>query len=100
MECPNCKEKYQFYEVPFEYRNMKFLVTEFLCPFCEVWITPSKLYIKIMSVVFALAITSIIFVFLSILNNADYKIYAIGSGLMSFISFIFSYQVLKYEVKE
>ena len=42
MECPNCKENYKFYEVPLQNRNMKFLVTEFLCPYCGIWLKPDR----------------------------------------------------------
>jgi len=100
MECPNCKEKYKFYEVPFEYRNMKFLITEFLCPFCEVWITPSNAYKKTLAIVFSLAAVSIIFVVLSVYYNSEFKIFSIGSGLASFITFVISYKILSYEIRK
>ncbi len=98
MECPNCKEKYEFYEVPIEYRNMKFLITEFLCPFCEVWITPSNTYKKTLAIVFSLATISIIFVALSVYYDPEFKIFAIGSGVASFITFVLSYKILNYEI--
>jgi len=99
MECPNCKEKYEFYEVPFEYRNMKFLVTEFLCPFCEVWITPSKSYKNLLTMVFILATISIIFIVLGVYYDPLYKLFAFASGLITFITFILSYKILSYVIK-
>ena len=100
MECPNCKKQYGFYEVPFEYRKMKFLITEFLCPFCEVCITPSNAYKKIIAVFSSLAAISIFLVFLSIYYDPDLKVFAIGTGVISFIVLILSYQILNYEIKK
>ena len=99
MECPNCTKEYEFSEVPFEHRNMKFLITEFLCPFCEVWITPSNAYKKTLAICFSLAMISITFFFLTVYYEPEFKMLSIGSGVAAFIALLLSFKTLDYEIK-
>ena len=100
MECPNCKEKYKFQDVPFEYRNMKFLVTEFICPFCDVWITPGKTYKNILTASIVLTIASVILIILGEYFNATFKWLGISLVFISFLLLISSKFVLNYEIKK
>lgn len=100
MQCPNCKEKYRFQDVPFQYRYMKFLVTEFICPFCEVWITPGKAFKGMLKTFILLTLASIIFIILGKYYNPTFMWVGIGLCFFSFLFLILSKIVLKYEVKQ
>ena len=100
MECPSCKEKYSFRDVPFESRNVKFLVTEFICPFCDVWITPTKAYGNILSGFVALTTISVILILLGKDFSSIFMWFGITLSFISFILLISSKFTLKYEIKK
>ena len=100
MECPNCKEKYKFQDVPLEYKNMKFLVTEFICPFCDVWITPGKTYKFLLAVFIVITITSVICVISGEFFSSPLKWLGISLSFMSFLLLISAKLLLKYEIKK
>jgi len=59
VECPSCNKNYSFAEVPLEYRNMKALVTEFICPYCEAYLRPDKRFTILISVCYLLCFLSL-----------------------------------------
>ncbi len=99
MECPNCKEHYAFKDVPFDNRNIKFLITEFTCPFCEILITPNKPYKIILSLVLVLTVASVLLIFGQDIHPAALWL-GISLGLVSFFLLILLQLILKYEIKE
>jgi len=100
MECPNCKHKYRFQDVPFEYRNMGFLITEFICPFCDVWITPGKAYKASLIAFVSLTVAALLLIFLEGYFYPIFKWLGIGLSFMSFFFLILAKLVLKYEIKK
>ena len=100
MQCPNCKEKYRFQDVPFEYRDMKFLITDFICPFCDVWITPGKAYKASLIAFVSLTVASLLFILLEGYFYPIFKWLGISIGLVSFFFLIVAKLVLKYEIRK
>ncbi len=99
MECPNCKEKYKFSEVPFEHRKMNALVTEFVCPYCGIWITPGKPYKFLLLACIVLTIASVTLIILGVYTDPDFQIFGFGLAFISFLLFILSNFILTYEIK-
>lgn len=99
MECPNCKEHYVFKDVPLENRDLKFLITEFTCPFCEVLITPNKPYKITLSILLVLMAISTLLIFSEGIHpNALWL--GMSLGLVSFFLLLLLRLILKYEIKE
>ena len=98
MECPNCKENYKFKQVPLEYRNMKFLVTEFICPFCETWLTPDKKYATSVAVAIVFSLLAMVLIVIGV----DKEVYIMSLGfifaILSVITMLIGRHNLKLEV--
>ena len=79
---------------------MKFLVTEFICPFCDVWITPGRAYKSMLAagvISITVAVPLIIF---GEYFYSNFKWFGISLSFISLLCIILSKLVLKYEIKE
>lgn len=98
MECPSCKQRYKFIEVPIHYRKMKALVTEFICPYCYVWLRPDRRFAVLMAGFVVLFIASCALFVIGMEYNEKAIWPAIVLLLFSIASFIYGKVTLRVEV--
>ncbi len=100
MECPNCRENYSFTEVPIQDRNMKFLVTEFICPYCEIWLKPDKNYSLLVAGFIVLMFLSSVLFIIAVEVNGKALLPAVALLLLSIALIIIGKFTLKLEIKK
>ncbi len=98
MQCPNCNKSYAFSEVPFEYRYIKFLITEFICPYCEALITPDKKFELLIASSIFLFLLSLVLITIGFKVNSVVLMIGIIALILSIILFVFSKLTLRYKV--
>lgn len=98
MQCPNCNKKYAFFEVPFENRNMKFLITEFICPYCGALISPDKKFELLIACSMFLFTLSLILIIIGFKTNSAGLTPGIITFILSIMLFIVSKLTLRYKV--
>ena len=99
MECPNCKESYKFSVVPVENRNMKLFVTEFICPYCDIWLRPDKEFSITQGVSSLFMFIAMVMFFAGYVFDASQIVLRPGIVLFLFslIMYIFSHLTMKVE---
>jgi len=99
MECPNCKEKYKFSDVPAADRNMKLFATEFICPYCDIWLTPDKEFSIIQGCCSLFMFLAVALFFAGYVFDASAIVLRPGIVLFSFsiVLFIFGHLTMKVE---
>ena len=79
---------------------MGVLITEFICPFCDVWITPGKAYKASLIAFVSLTVAALLLIFLESYFPPVFKWLGIGLIFISFFFLILAKLVLKYEIKK
>lgn len=99
MICPKCKTEYEYKDVPFHYRRIRFLTTEFKCPFCETWLRPNKAYNNVMAAIVYLGFLGIVLAIVGSIYNDHVKWAGLSLCVSSIPIMFVSKLFLKYEVK-